>query len=101
MIGEEAFVFRAEYPVLFGVLVCVGILLLLVPGLVFGRATGVLSGANPGGWSLVGVFCGFIFGVGLFNIVSAWMHQYMGHIVTLTCFLLGAAIMAVSWHCLL
>ena len=38
----------------------------------------------------------FIVGIGLFNIVAAWIGQYLGHWVTLGCLLLGGALIAIS-----
>ena len=51
----------------------------------------------PNEWTLMLGFAGaFIVGVGLFNIVAAWIHQYLGHFVTLFCILGGGALTALS-----
>ena len=60
-----------------------------------------LLGAEHDWRVVIGFAGGIVVGIGLFNIVAAWMHQYFGHVVTLLCFLLGAAMMAVGWRCLL
>ena len=44
----------------------------------------------------LGVAGGFVTGVGLFNLVGAWLHQYLGHVFTLLCVGGGTLMMAVS-----
>lgn len=45
---------------------------------------------------LLGLIGAFIFGIGCFNIVAAFMQQYLGHKVTLICFSLGFILSIVS-----
>ena len=47
-------------------------------------------------WLMLGCLGSFVFGVGLFNIVAAWLHQYLGHTVTAVCLSLGALMVAAS-----
>ena len=47
-------------------------------------------------WLILGVVGTFIIGVGLFNIVAAWIHQYLGHMLTLLCLLGGLVITVIS-----
>ena len=46
--------------------------------------------------SLFALIGSIIMGVGLRSIIAAWVKQYPGHIYTAACFLVGAAMMAVS-----
>lgn len=87
--------FQSEHPVLYIVLVIVGITLLLLPAVLFCVPALRIAGNN--GWVILGAAGGFIVGIGLFNIVGAWLHQYLGHILTIICFLAGGAMMAISW----
>lgn len=93
--------FKAAHPVLYGVFVAVGLILLLGPGLVFSVLAGRAMGDPNNGWILLGFFGGFVAGVGLFNLAAAWLHQYLGHFFTLACLLLGGALMAFTWFVLL
>jgi zinc transporter ZupT len=45
---------------------------------------------------LLGMAGGFIFGIGLFNFVAIILHQYLGHLVSILCFLIGGIMMAAS-----
>lgn len=87
--------FRIAHPKLYGLLVTIGILVLILPTTLFTVITGLLRPV-VNAWILLGVLGGFIMGIGLFNVVSAWLHQYLGHIVTLVCIGTGAVLMAVS-----
>lgn len=93
--SDEAF--KADHPRLYGLLVCIGIFLLLFPmaAFLFAAITQMPDRNSP--WLLLGTAGGFVTGVGLFNIVGAWLHQYLGHWVTIICVGLGAAMMAASW----
>ena len=42
----------------------------------------------------------FIVGIGLFNIVAAWIHQYLGHLLTAVCLLGGTALTLFSMYLL-
>ena len=57
----------------------------------------LIPGAIDNGWTFLGMGGGFLVGVGLFNIVGAWLEQYLGHWVTILCLVLGGAMMAASW----
>ena len=92
--SDEAF--KADHPKLYVLLVCIGIFLLVLPmfGLLFAVITMKPESNSP--WILLGIAGAFVVGVGLFNIVGAWLEQYLGHWVTILCLLLGAAMMAAS-----
>lgn len=90
--------FQAAHPRLYVLLVVLGIFVLLLPAVAFVVLAGlVLPGAMDNGWVLLGFTGGFVAGIGLFNLVAAWMHQYLGHWFTLGCLLVGGVLMAVSW----
>ena len=90
--------FQAAHPRLYVLLVLLGIFVLVLPAAAFVILAGlVLPGAMDNGWVFLGFGGGFVAGIGLFNLVAAWMHQYLGHWFTLGCLLLGGILMAVSW----
>lgn len=77
-------------------LVSLGITVLFIPmalyliyGLVINPTIGI-------GEVCIGFVGCFAFGTGLFNIVAAWIHQYLGHKVTIICLLGGAALITLS-----
>lgn len=51
---------------------------------------------DAGYWLLLGCLGGFVMGIGFFNIIAAWLHQFLGHFVTLGCIAAGAVLMALS-----
>lgn len=75
--------FQAAHPKLYGLLVAIGITLLVLPSAVYIVLIEVLHADSYSGWILLGGIGSFIMGIGLFNVVGAWLHQYLGHIVTL------------------
>ena len=90
--------FQAAHPRLYVMLVVIGIFVLLLPAVAFVVLAGlVLPGAMDNGWVMLGFAGGFVAGIGLFNLVAAWMHQYLGHWFTLGGLLLGGILMAISW----
>ena len=46
---------------------------------------------------MLGFAGGFIFGIGLFNFVAIIIKQYLGHWVSIVSFLIGGAMMLISW----
>mgnify|MGYP006992116207 FL=1 len=51
----------------------------------------------PNEWTLIlGQAGTFIIGIGLFNIVAAWIHQYLGHFLTFICIFGGGVLTALS-----
>lgn len=93
--SDEAF--KADHPRLYGLLVFIGIFLLILPMAAFLAAAITQLPDKNSPWLLLGTAGGFVAGVGLFNIVAAWLHQYLGHWVTIISIGLGAAMMAASW----
>ncbi|MEA4869803.1 hypothetical protein SDC9_80523 [bioreactor metagenome] len=88
--------FRRNHPYAYGFLVFAAILSLLGPVLVWIIYTGVLRPAPNSGWLMLGWLGAFIFGIGLFNFVAAILKQYLGHWLSISCFALGALLVAIS-----
>ena len=89
--------FHSKHPVAYVLLLTLGLIVFCLPWLAF--AVGVrylLPEAWSSGWMWLGVAGGFVAGVGLFNLVGAWLHQYLGHVFTLLCVGGGTLMMAVS-----
>lgn len=83
------------HPVLYRAFVLLGVILLFGAVIGFGLLAGVgLSLSSP--WLILGYLGAFAFGVGLYSLAMAWVHQYMGHLPTALCTLLGALCMAVA-----
>ena len=92
--SDEAY--KARHPVAYAVLVGIGIAALLLPMLVYTLLNTIVFNAPNSGWLFLGGVGSFIFGIGLFNIVAAWIGQYLGHAVTFGCCGLGAGLIAMS-----
>lgn len=84
--------FKTKHPIGYGFLVTLGIVVLLLPSVLFF----LLVGADSG-WMMLGFVGGFIFGIGLFNLVAIIIKQYLGHLVSIISFLVGGTMMLVSW----
>ena len=91
--------FKRAHPIGYGFLVTLGITALLTPFLAYALYTGIaLSAAS--GWLILGWVGAFIIGIGLFNFVALIIKQYLGHWVSILCFLIGGILVAVSLHLL-
>ena len=88
--------FKARHPIGYGVLVAVGITAFLLPLIIFGILTELYSPTPDSGWVAPGIIGCFIIGVGLFNIVAAWIKQYLGHWVTSASFVIGGVLVGLS-----
>ena len=87
--------FQRRHPVGYVFAVLLGIFALLLPMAVYVLL--VLPHHTPPGFGVfLGMAGGFIVGIGLFNFVAIILHQYLGHLVSILCFLIGGALMAVS-----
>ena len=60
-----------------------------------------IPGSNYNAVLLLGYAGGFVVGLGLFNLVAAWLHQYLGHIFTIICLLAGAGMITATFLVLL
>lgn len=95
---ESDIEFAAAHPALYSFLAIMGFVALFLPVLIYAFiAYGVLPAIKDSGWDLLGLFGAFVFGAGLMNIVAAWMHQYLGHMVTIICLLLGSLMVFFSF----
>ena len=83
-------------PIGYKFLLALGIVALVLPMYAFILCVGLLKGEGNG-WEVLGAIGGFIFGIGLFNFVAIIIKQYLGHWVSIICFLLGGGLMALSW----
>lgn len=88
--------FKRRHPVGYWILVAVGIGGLLLPLVIVLLVTSVFFPAPDSGFLLLAMVGCFIMGIGIFNIVAAWIGQYLGHGVTIGSFLLGGLLIAVS-----
>lgn len=90
------FAFRASHPKLYVLLTLIGLVLLLLPMVLY-FTVGFHLHPDVTPWAVIaGFFGSFAVGAGLLNLVAAWMHQYLGHIVTLALILGGAALMVLG-----
>lgn len=88
--------YKAKHPIGYRVLLIVGLTALFLPIVLYIVLNFVVFQAPNSGWLLLGFVGAFIIGIGLFNIVGAWIEQYLGHTVTIVCFLLGGILVAAS-----
>ena len=87
--------FKANHPKAYPWLLATAMIAFLLPMLVYGMVL-FCCGAPNSFWMIFGLVGALIIGVGLFNIVSAFVQMYLGHTVTIVCLLLGGAIVAAS-----
>ncbi len=91
--SDEAF--KKAHPIGYGILVAVGIAALLFPMALLCMAMIVFDFPNSA-WIVLGFIGAFIMGIGLFNIVAAWIGQYLGHFVTAAAIILGTVLIGIS-----
>ncbi len=84
--------FKVRHPIGYSFLVLLGIIVLLLPAVLFSVLVGTESG-----WVMLGFAGGFVFGIGLFNFVAIIFRQYLGLWVSIVSFLIGGIMMLVSW----
>ncbi len=90
--------FKKANPTTYALIVTLGITALMLPNVLFFIILSNninLSDSNL--WPLLGMFGAFIIGIGLFNIVAAFLQQYLGHIVTLICLSSGLLLCMISF----
>jgi len=91
--------FKWRHPFAYGVLIASGIAVILLPLIVFVVFTDFIYPMPDSGWIVLGLIGSLLIGAGLFNIVAAWIKQYLGHLFTIACFLIGGGLVALC--CLL
>jgi len=87
--------FQRRHPIGYVFAVLLGIFALLLPAIAFCTYI-TWHYQNATSHILLGMAGGFIFGIGLFNFVAIILHQYLGHLVSILCFLIGGIMMAAS-----
>ncbi len=89
--------FRRAHPTGYLFLVALGITALCGPGILL---TVIIACSqrldNAGAWPFVGWIGAFIVGIGLFNLVAIIIRQYLGHLLTILCFLIGGGLVGLS-----
>lgn len=91
--------FKKLHPVGYRLLCVIGIAALMLPQVIYLYCIAINPAPNE--WPLALGYVGtFVMGIGLFNIVAAWIHQYLGHLLTAICMLGGAALTLCSIYLL-
>lgn len=88
--------FKKKHPVKYGILVFCGIAGLVLPLVILLLVTEVFFPVPSSGFLIMAMAGCFIIGIGIFNIVAAWIGQYLGHAVTIGCFSVGGILVAIS-----
>ena len=97
--------FKRLHPIGYVCLVCVGIIALMLPLIIYSRHIFFVHPPRPMDAAIsvtdsialiFGLIGSFAVGIGLFNIVAAWIHQYLGHFLTFICIFSGGVLTAVS-----
>ena len=92
--------FKRLHPVGYKWLCGIGITALMLPQIIY-LAYCLFINPAPDEWTLMLGYVGtFIVGIGLFNIVAGWIHQYLGHMLTAVCLLGGTALTLFSMYLL-
>lgn len=77
--------FKAMHPVAYGWLRAFGVIALLLPMIIYL----IVCFMNPyvfnNGFIMLGYAGSIMIGIGLFNIMAAFVHQYLGHKMTIIC----------------
>ncbi len=90
--------FKRKHPIGYPFLVALGIFAFLLPmiGVIIFTSAFDESEIASVAWMFPMLIGAIIMGIGFFNIVSAIIHQYLGHKVTFICIFGGLAIIAIS-----
>jgi uncharacterized ion transporter superfamily protein YfcC len=85
--------FKKDHPVAYVFMVIMALVCVLLPLLIYGILYApYTSPSDTSPWMLLGMLGSLIIGIGLFNILAAFQHQYLGHKVTILCFAIGFAL---------
>lgn len=87
--------FKKKHPVKYGILVFCGIAGFVMPLIILLIIEAFFPVPSSGFLFMAMAGC-FIIGIGIFNIVAAWIGQYLGHAVTIGCFCVGGILVAIS-----
>ena len=83
--------FKAAHPTGYKLLCALGIFALMLPQILY-LVCIIMLGVTEDWQVMLGYVGSFIVGIGLFNIVAAFVHQYLGHLVTVICIFGGSAL---------
>jgi len=94
---------KEAHPVIYSLFAVVGMLLLVFIVAYYGitvflgRKFGIFQNEGlSGAWAILGYVGAVLYGTGLFSFLVAWIHQYMGHIITFACLIGGYVMMVAS-----
>ena len=88
--------FKRAHPVGYVLLVLLGMIAWFLPIGVY--VFYAITAYTPNHWILLGFAGAFLIGFALFNFVAIIIRQYLGHLVSLVGFLLGGALVAISYY---
>ena len=89
--------FKSLHPVLYVVSSILAFFAFFAPSAVFFVLAKRSDGNVDSLWTILGLVGGLFIGAVLLNYYAAWLHQYLGHKVTLICLAIGVAMMTFSW----
>ena len=91
--------FARKHPKAYPLIYLCGLIALFLPAAIYFICGSTGAAGDPGsGWVMLGLIGCFLLGFALFNIVAAWVRQYLGHWVTIICLIAGGAMLALSLH---
>ena len=94
--------FKMLHPVAYPVLSLLGVILLFLPTVLLFACFFYFKLLSEDSWQvIIGLVGSFLIGVGFFNIVSAWLHQHLGHFLTFITLFGGGCIVGLSFLLLL
>lgn len=86
--------FKEKHPIGYGFLVMLGIVVLMLPVVLYLIFVIPLADNSP--WLMLGWVGGFFIGIGLFNFVAIIIKQYLGHLVSILSFIIGGILIWIS-----
>lgn len=94
---ESDYEFMQQHPIAYKILLGIGMFVLFLPMIIYFVFEYSTFPTLDNPWILLGYLGSFITGIGLFNIVAAYVNQYLGHMVTFITIFGGIAMMVISW----
>lgn len=89
--------FKSIHPIAYKILCCLGIAVFLLPMIIFISFVIFVNPAKESWMMAVGAVGAMALGIGFFNIVAAWLHQYLGHLLTFVSVFFGMILMIISF----
>ena len=81
--------YKRKYPKRYALILTIGYLVLFMPMVIYFAYVFFINPAPNSPFLVSGLFGTLFIGSSFFLIVGAWVHQYLGHKVTIICFLIG------------